>query len=114
MITKEHLIEIMNAADNSPEKVELQEHFANICLYSTLANEILAPDFPKANEHHTIEQEAIMRKGIESIKTARKSLEAIDKFCLKVGLEPITDVDLRDPAIFKTYADFISETINAL
>ena len=114
MITKEHLIEIMNAADNSPEKVKLQEHFANICLYSTLANEILAPDFPRANEHHTIEQEAIMRKGVESTKTARESLEAIDKFCLKVGLEPITDVDLRDPAIFKTYADFISETINTL
>ena len=27
MITKEHLIEILNIAHDSPEKVEIQEHF---------------------------------------------------------------------------------------
>lgn len=114
MVTREHLIEIMNAANNSPEKAALQEHFSNICLYSTLANEINAPDFPDANDPHTPEQKTILNKGIESIRDARKSLEAIDEFCMRNGFAPITDMDLRQPERFKEYADFITKTINSL
>ena len=114
MVTREQLLTIMNTANNSPEKANMQDHFSNICLYSKLAAEVGSPDFPMADEPHTPEQMAILKEAANSVRVARQSLMAIDEFCMKNNLAPITDVDLRRPEIFKIYADFINKTIESL
>lgn len=109
-----NVIACMNFAATHKDAAIIQEHFANICTYVKMHHSIPNPEPSLTFGQTSPEHIDIMKKALEHQKIARKSLDAINEFCLANGIEPICPYDVRQPDAFNMYVDEIAKVVDEL